>query len=248
MAMVDPYVECLKYAVIVELDGTEYNNPPAVDHETSRATYRLEAGNLTAWPKGNYATERDALEAIQPDLDAWESSADLERAVGELRFRFTGSTIKDRAPAPSAPGQLQAHAVLSSGIHTVSATLRVQRKRATYPSPPVAFDMTSETVQALMARYRRWKAGAQDLEHFAYYVAVLLRYDSQWQISDNVLGKLQTLSSYKGGPHSSRKPNPQPLSDLERRWMEVAIVAIIKQVAAVEAYAQPKQLTMGDLP
>lgn len=246
--MIDPYVESLRYEVVAELDGTEYYDPPPVDHETNRAIYRLEDGTLTVWPKGDFATEHEACAAVQPDLDAWESSADLDRAVGELRFRFAGSTIKDRAPPPYTPGQHHAYGVLHSGISTLSASVRIVRKRGTYPLPPPAFDMASEVVQALMARYRRWKAGAQDLEHFAYFVAVLLRNDDQWGISDNVLQTLQKLSSIKGGPHSSRKPDVQPLSSMEQRWMEAAIVALIKQVAAVEAGAQPEQLTMGHLP
>jgi hypothetical protein len=67
-----------------------------------------------------------------------------------------------------------------------------------------------------------------------------------------VLKQLGNVTTKRGGPLEARKFDKgndlTPLTPTEREWVEEAIKAIIHQVAAVEAGAQPEQLTLDKLP
>lgn len=98
--MHDPHVKAVYYTVSPEQEDVEYKDPPPVDWETDLATYRLEDGHLTAWPKGHYASAREASDALRSELDAWEAHADLIHGPRGLRFKYADADLVDRDPPP----------------------------------------------------------------------------------------------------------------------------------------------------
>lgn len=239
-------VKSLVFSAGPEADGVVYRDPPIVKWETSRGRYRLEDGQLTVEPMERHATAVEARAAVQPDLDAWEAFADLGSGIGELRFHLRSVSIESGTENSEVCGDIGGAADFLVGEKTKPA----------YPSPPTDFNADSEIVRSLMARYREWKAGRQTLEGVAYFSYRLLRRDfdsesgaaGQWRISANVMGTLNTLSSRRGGSMTARKPDAEPFGAGELAWLERALPAIILQVAAVEAGAEPEVLTKAALP
>lgn len=257
--MRDPHVEAVYYDAGPEHEGVEYRDPPPVDWETDLATYRLDDGVLTAWPKDHYATSREAQEALRPELEAWEAHVDLTKGRGKLRFTYKDADLADRDPPP--PGSVvhvlavgNASAVASAeGVHVVVGCSQ-------YPGPPEFTRIDTDAVRDLLARYRQYQDGREPFASMAY--AVMTRIEARagsrseaakrYNISQSVLNRLGGLvSTGRGGPLEVRKfkrDGADPMDVGDRAWLQKAVPAVIRQVASVEAGADPARLTATDLP
>jgi len=76
----------------------------------------------------------------------------------------------------------------------------------------------------------------------------------RYRIGRRVLRKLGELTGSVGGPREARKMNRRgvnrPLSDLERRWIEAVVPALIRRVGEYDfdQHAPWREITMADLP
>ncbi|MDZ7853504.1 MAG: hypothetical protein U5L98_12895 [Halomonas sp.] len=131
--MRDPHVEALYYSVNSDLEDVEYGEPSPVEWDAERAQYRIEAGNLTARPKGHYSSAREARAALQPELDAWEAHVDLTKELGALRFRYKDAKLIDLDPPPPGAKIVMCSSVLESASARVEArTTRVRHFQADF--------------------------------------------------------------------------------------------------------------------
>lgn len=258
-----PHVESLYFDLILSRKNDRFDNPPPVDWAPShgQARYRLENGVLIAWPSDHFATVDAARALVRPDLDAWESTAELELGVGAIQFRYRHATIIDRAPPKMKDDQgsfrkVTARDSLGLGLIERATVTRIYHS---YPALPGAFNAEADIVRDLMARFRQ--QAREPLLSMVY--AMLSRIESEaggrksattrYRIEQSVLRKLGDLSSEgRGGPLEARKfkagIKSAPLSASERQWLQEAIRAVIRQVAAVEAGTEPNILTMENLP
>lgn len=254
--MSDPHVEALYYSADSECEGVEYRNPAPVEWDAEKAHYQLEEGKLTAWPKGHYATVEEAKEALLPELEAWQAYVDLTKEVDSLRFRYKDADIIDRAPPQPGHKIVPVRTANVSARALAAGNYKVVRN---YPEPPLFTRVDTEIVRDLMARYRQYREGRELFSTMAY--AALTRIivkagnkeaaAQRYNISLPVLKKLSRLTSTgQGEPLSVRKftqDGTVPMSPEDQQWLQKAVVAIIIQVAAVEAGDNPKKLTMASV-
>lgn len=255
--MRDPHVEALYFDLIPAQQAVTFSNPPPREWVPNhgRAKYRLEDGTLTAWLLVHTQNEEQARALVWPDLEAWEAAVELELNFAAIRFRYRSARIIDRDPPAHPWGEV----AIKEESDTLAAFFGVQKVGLPeYPAPPAAFNAESEIVRDLMARYRQ--RAHEPLLSLAYALYTRVTYRaagsdsaaSKFRISRSVLNTLSRISSTRGGPLEARKFDEQndltPLTPAEREWVDKAIRAIILQVAAVEAGAEPELLAMDKLP
>lgn len=246
--MNDPHVISLKYKVI-EADSIEFNDPPDVDIDTPDFRGRLSKGILTLEPKEHFESEAQVRPRADDYVRSWEIDAGLQSGRSVFHFRFEGSHIEDRQPAP---GTRSIH--LSDHMH-MSDTVRVEKISPAYPAPPHDFQLTTE-VEVLWNRYCRYVEGRELLLGMAYFCLSFLegneknkrkKAEKRCGIDLDVLKKLGDLTANRGDNATARKfkTPPTPLSSNEQTWIESAIKAIIQHLAIRK---QGQILKMTDLP
>ncbi|MGE5445137.1 MAG: hypothetical protein ACM3SR_11145 [Ignavibacteriales bacterium] len=210
--MNDPHVVAIKYRV-VEGDSIEFTDPPDVDIDTPEFRGRLSKGVLTLEPKQHFGSEAQVRPLADVFIQGWEVAAGLQYGRPDFRFRFEGSQIEDREPAP---GTRSLH--LSEHMH-LSDTLHIKRIYNTYPVPVEEFQVTPE-VEVLWDRYCRFVEGREPLLAMAYFCLSFLERGNRTQaaqhygIQSDVLSKLGELTSTRGDKATARKlsSSTKPLS------------------------------------
>jgi hypothetical protein len=254
-----PHVEYLVYSASPENERVEYQAPPPQEFEIDFGRFRLMDGELKIWPRERFGSSGEARAAVQPFLDAWEATADLDRGVGELRFRFKSASL-------SSTGEGYYSNILTGKFRTLSAKPDVIVREDYPPHLPYPFNAESEIVRDLLARYRQHARGQEPEQSMANAVLTRVlqtgKHDegemreqaaSRYRIAKGVLSKLSELVSGKyGTPETVRKFDkqdpPTPMSQAQAAWLKAVIPAIVRQVAAVEAGATPDILSMASLP
>ncbi|MGH7791625.1 MAG: hypothetical protein ACREOB_04845, partial [Thermodesulfobacteriota bacterium] len=216
------------------------------DIDTSDFQGRLSKGGLTLEPKQHFESEAQVCPLADKFIQGWEVAAGLQYGRPDFRFRFEGSHIEEREPAP---GTRSLH--LSEHGH-MTETLHIKRIYNTYPVPPEEFQVTPE-VEVLWDRYCRFVEGREPLLAMAYFCLSFIERGNRTQaaqhysIQSDVLKKLGELTSTRGDKATARKlsSTTEPLSSSEATWIESAIKEIIKHLATL----RPGQiLKMTDLP
>ncbi len=100
--MNDPHVEELVYHIETG-EGLNFQDPPPIEDETDAFRMTLEDGVATFSMKEHYATEKEARQAVEGYLRAWELDVALEYDGSKLRFVFDRWKIVDRDPPPPPP-------------------------------------------------------------------------------------------------------------------------------------------------
>jgi hypothetical protein len=255
----DPHVEALHYKLVLD-DGVSFAKGAApVTRQLPGFTVRLADDELTVTMHDHYSTEQDARRAVDGYLRAWRAHASLATNRAEFEFKFTRSEIVDlNPPPPPPPGSATVIGVTAIASAEAFGTLTLHTTRAAYPEPPTGFALDPDT-ETLWNRWQGYIEGREPLGSMAYACLTVLQRtggragaSARFGISDNVLGKLATLSTETGDLATVRKVTPRlrPRTDAEQVWLEAAVKALVSragEVAAAPGATRP-QLTMSDLP
>ncbi len=252
--MRDPHVERLHFR-IEPPEGVRYDNPQPLTFTNNLGRFDAREGSLTVEPVDHFASQKDALAALEPFLREWEISAALDANAERLHFAFVRAEVVDRAPSPTAhvmvaePGGM----LIVGGEATFTVTKR------SYPPPPAAFRLTPEVQQAY-GRWRDYRAGRERLLPTGYFVLTVaerLAGDRKaaartFNIEEGVLHKFGELTSTKGDAASARKAPKHgqfaPLSGEEEAWLHETIRRVIKRLGEHASGAPLALLRMSDLP
>ena len=238
--MNDPRVIALHYRVRHH-DRVDYSEAgPLV---ASTPEFRLEVRDQEArfefeppYPR----TVEEARGIVEPFVRNWEFDAGLSHDPGYFKLKFKSATRE----ASSGTG------FRGFGYGSLEVSLEVVKAIArptTYPELPSGIDSAHDDVQFLLLRYERFKARKALLPDFAYYCYTKIccngRDDAadRYKVSRNLLERISKLSSREGGPDSRKASKTEPpLTQDERRWLERAVVRLIRRVA--EYHANPDSL------
>jgi hypothetical protein len=248
--MNDPHVVSLTYR-LVETEFIKFNDPPDVQIDTPDFQGRLSKDMLKLEPKEHFASEAEVRPIADDFVRGWEIAAGLATGRPVFDFRFEGSHVEDREPAPGT------RSIHISDHMQMSGTVKVEKISPAYPDPPEDFHLTPE-VEMLWNRYCRFIEGGELFLSMGYFCLTFLenrftgsdkrrQAASGYGIDIDVLNKLGELTSTRGDDATARKAAgvPTPLSGREEAWINEAIKAIIKQLAIVQT---GQILRMSDLP
>lgn len=267
--MNDPQVEELIYH-IEPGEGLRFKDPPPIEDETDAFRMTLANGVATFSMKEYYSTERDARQAVDGYLRAWELDVALQHDSYHLRFMFDRSSIIDRAPLPPPPpGTPQTIQVEAAVVSTAVPSVTLVVDRRYYPRPPSDF-VASTDATTMWEQYERYKQGRDRLLPMAYSCLARLEHRARthpakgtkrhkaarmYWVDYEVLDKLGELTNTLGDEVEARKVTPQGQlrapTDQEVKWIpEGALRCLIRRVGQYAAGPQRDwpQLTMADLP
>jgi hypothetical protein len=255
----DLHVVSLQYS-LKPSERHSYQNPPPVAFERDVARFSLSEGTLTCEMKTHFSTVPDACAAVDPILRAWEVDSDLRHNRGALRFKFSGADIIERSPCP--PGVVRGNAYITLPGLTVSGQLSVlPTTSARYPEPPPDGFLLTPDAKSILDRYYGYLAGREPLLAMAYFCLTVIevicgggkrqqhrtRALSEYQIDQNVLDTLGTLTSEHGDRLSARKASADnPLTASERAWLDATVKKLIWQLGTPKAART--LLKVSDLP
>lgn len=242
--MNDPHIVALNYRIehgsSVDYDRASplYHSEDAFDIHVGRDSVRLAM-------KQHYATETEALEAVEGYIRAWEHLAALQYGPDEFRLVFDRAEIEDRDPAP---GVEHAGAIHLRENISLSETVTFHVSRSEYPQPPSTRMEFSGGVKLMFDRYVRYRARRGYLTEMANFCLTVLE-DSvraskgrrratarHYGIDYRVLDEIGRLCSNKGGAEARKAQGVgQELNGQERQFLEEAVKAIIRRAAEVAA-------------
>jgi hypothetical protein len=248
----DLRVETLSYALDTEPEQSFAEDAAPVTLGTDAFEARLAAGTLIVNMKADIASEAEARELVEPHLRAWELDADLSYGRPLFRFRFTGSSIVNRA-APPGIHDLRINATVEA-----STAVALQVTRTAYPQPPVTALVVTPEVEILRDRWDRYARGGDRLLTMAYYCLTLVenvygdgsrrKAANALRISRNVLSALGRITGRAGVTHGRKfSPTDQPLTPEEEAWVKAAVAAMIRRAAEVAAVDDRESLPILDL-
>ena len=228
------------------LDFTATSFPKEAD--LGRFSCRVEEEKLTAVPTEHYADPEDAAAALERELQAWESYAEL---VTGVRFAFSLEMVKViDLDAPEDERD-------ESGYSTVRSELRVRynvkNSPEVFPDPPPFRYVETEVISRLKRVLRGQRDGGYPLLGAAYDILtdLVVRYgqgDSRdaaerLNVSHNVLQELSKLSA-SDDPVRRRalKDNPRggPLTDDQVGWVSRLLPELVERAARIESNAPPR--------
>ena len=237
--MNDPHVVALLYRVHHH-DRVDYSRAEQLTHET--ADFRVEIKDLKARfeLKEHYASEEDARAVVEPFIRNWEFDASLSNSLGCFRLEADEAEVIDQRPSS---GIVRGRGTL--GRVTLSGLPGKGKAYANvFPPPPSGLNSAHKDVLVLFDRYERYKAGKEPLTSFAYYCGTEIEHSGGgrtgaadlYKVSSKLLTRIGKLSSTKGGAEARKaKGAGAPLTDDERRFLERAVVRLIRRVAEYHA-------------
>lgn len=246
--MDDPHVIALNYRVRHH-DRVNYTKAGPLDTRTS--DFRLEVRDKKVrfefeppYPR----TVEDARGIVEPFIRNWEFDAALSHDPGYFKLKFKSAERE----ASSGAGF---RGFIDGSLEVSLEVVKAIASPATYPAPPSGIDCAHDDVQLLLRRYERFKARKALLPDFAYYCLTKICCDGRevaadrYKVSRKLLNRISQLSSHQGGPDSRKASKTEPpLTQDERRWLERAVVRLIRRVA--EYHADPNnlcKLTVADI-
>lgn len=249
--MNDPHVATLLYRVE---HGESISYKEAEPLVLDEPAFRLEVKDKQARFElhDHYATEKDAREAIEEYIRAWEFDACLENGLDSFQLKFHKAEIVDRNPTP---GVVHFHFRTSTAQVTVTPPV----KKHSYPLPPSSISINPD-IQTMFDRYMNYRRRREPLPSMAYFcLDYLLRCagdekstSGKYRISRNVIEKIRKISSTKGGPSGARKGGgvSHELTNEESRFLEEAVEKMIRRAAekAHNPDADLPNIKMSDLP
>jgi hypothetical protein len=165
----DPHVAALHYDLLIG-PGVDFANAPPLCHSEPAFDVRLEPHKAKFTMKRHFATEQDALNVVQPFVDAWNVWTGLELLPNRFRLAYSHSEIIDRAPTPGI------HALHARNLTTHSPELgrpllTVHWNR--FPSPPPKYQVSPE-VNAMYLQFCAYSDSIVPLVHMAYFCLTVL--------------------------------------------------------------------------
>lgn len=206
----------------------------------------------------HYATQSEALEAVEGYISAWEHHAALQNGPDEFRLVFERAEIEDRDPVPGA-FHFRAEPV---HVRISVGEIGVRVSRGAYPRPPDGRMEFSSGAKLMFERYVRYRAGREYLTSMAYFCLTVLensvqsvrnRKESlrkaaarQYNVEFSVLKEIGRLCACKGGTEARKKQGAgQELDGQERRFLEEVVKAIIQGAAEVNGDPSEPRHTIG---
>ena len=250
--MNDPHVVALRFRVHHH-DRVDYGRAGPLVFEALEFIVEVKDQSARFEFKQHYASEEDARRVVEPFIQNWEFDSNLRRDPDCFRLEFEGAEIIDRRPSPGVVHGMAMPAKFTFSIPAAKGTAYAR----TYPLPPSGIDSAHRSVQVLFHRYERYKAGKEPLTSFAYYcyteIAQVKKGQtsaaSRYNVSRNLLDCISKLSSRKGGTEARKADGTEwPLTQDERRFLERAVVRLIRRVAEYHGDARclPK-ITVDDI-
>lgn len=255
--MNEPHVKTLTYKVVPAAD-VDYDRAQPIEFETTEFSAVVNSVEAVFYMKLHYSSKSEARVVVEEYLRAWEMVVGLDIQPGDLIFEFKHADIVDLAPDKANSNVLNVHSISQA---QVVDNIALHVSRGELPRPSLTFKVSPD-VETMYNRYKGYKEGKEGLLSMAYLCLTIIEAISQgrgnaakrYNISKKVLDRLGTLVSKKGGPDEARKMpkngSYEPLSSIEREWVEKAIKLLIKRVGEhdSEAETQLQQITLDMLP
>ena len=256
--MNDPHVVALNYR-IEHRSSVDYDQANPLERSEDAFDIHIEHNKARFAMKRHYASQSEALEAVEGYVRAWEHLAALQNEPHEFKLVFDGAEIADRDPTP---GVVYASAKpIHFKVSVSEATGHVSR--GTYPLPPSSRMDFSRDVKLMFDRYVGYRARRGYLTDMANFCLTILEKSVQcrkrrrkaaakhYDIEYRVLDVVGRLCSQKGGAEARKAQGvDQDLSGQERQFLEEAVKAIIRRAAEVAADPNGSRDTilLSDLP
>ncbi|MCY4079139.1 MAG: hypothetical protein OXF54_02770 [Caldilineaceae bacterium] len=256
-----PQVVALIYSV-EHRDSIDYTNASALRFgDDPKFDLTVEDNRARFEMKEHYADVGEACEAIEPFIQQWEFEAGIRRGPNSFRLRYQEAEVIDRHPSASETGVKKIRE-FGHVLSNIKAEVGIQLGEPHYPSPPPAggsVDLEDDYVVKMKIRYDQYRLGRAKLPDVAYVCIDLLeeKYEGlpaaakECGISRNVLVKIRSLSSNKGGEDSRKaKGFGDDFTREEKRFLRAALKEVIIRAAQVAADASQNipQITMADFP
>ena len=233
--MNDPHVVALRFRVHHH-DRVDYRRAGPLVFDAPEFRVEVKDQKARFELKQHYATKEEARHVVEPFIQNWEFDSSLRRDPDCFRLEFEGAEIIDRQPNPGVVHGMGMHATVKISISPAKGTAYAPA----YPQPPSGIDSAHGDVQVLFHRYERYKAGKELLTSFAYYCYTEILEGSsgeadaakRYNVSRKLLRRISELSSRKGGTEARKADGAGlPLTQDERRFLERAVVRLIRRVA-----------------
>ena len=243
--MSDQRVTALVYGIEPRPSVTYREEGPR-NYEEENFSVRIENKEVRFTMKAHYATEEEAKEAVREYIDNWEFTAGLWGGPSVFKLVYRNAKIENQKPVPS-PTRWTSTMPEATGTVTYSC-----------PPPPQSGLKITPNVQSMYDRFMGYRSDREPLLGMAYFCLTVLenrppppppqkprksrpnglraKAAKKHGIDLDVLDKIGRLSSEKGGPLEARKQagTNDPLTPSETRFLERAIVALIRRAAEVE--------------
>ena len=258
--MNDPQVVALNYTVEHGTAVSYENATPLSDCKSPEFDLTVDDNIARFELKKHYADEDEARAALEPLIRHWEFVSEIRGGPGSFRLRYTNPEIIDRNPPPPEPGVQHIRASVHLG-GTLSVKAEHTVLKTHYPPLPTGgpVDPDDDAVVKMTRQYEMYRLGRLSLAHMAYFCVTVLEEEyggrvgaaKKCGVSKNVLDKIATLASEKGG-EGARKARgaDHEFTNKEKRFLNQAVAEIIiraAQVAADDSQRHP-QITKGNLP
>jgi len=205
---------------------------------------------LVARPRGNYTSEYEARLALEPHLQSWSAKAELVDRI-PMSFHFVGSELGDRRPQPGG-GDATELVVFGAAQSQRSDSVTLIRVIGDLPAPDPRWHGESPLARDLRLRTREL-ADNSSLPAVAYamYDGIKAKYGGPGRAAVSLrvsTGLLEQVSKLSGGAKDRKPANPITLSGQQRAWLLLAMRALARRVAEVEAgIASLPILTQADI-
>jgi hypothetical protein len=249
--MNDPHVVALHYNVLIG-PGVDFANAPPLSHSEPAFHVRLQRDRAEFTMRQHFATEQDALNVVQPFVNAWNIYAGLELLPNRFWLAYSHSEIVDRSATPGVHA-LHARNFTTGSPEIGQPALTVHRDH--FPRPPTNYQ-ASPDVNAMYSQYRAHKEGGIPLAHMAYFLLTGLEEGvsrpkrknaaEKYFIHVDVLRKIGHLST-KARKFAGRHAE---LTAQEVAWLEAAAKMMIRRAGEIAANptGPHQQITMVQLP
>ena len=264
--MNDSHVQALHYWVSHD-DSVDYSGAEPQEYEDDLLYLIVRDGEVTIEPKNHYATEEEALAAIDGFLRHWEFEAAINSGSRRFSLTYAGPDIRDRNPDSPPPGIVPVRATVRLRPPTMRARVRVGRRK--YPDIPTGptLRLDDAVVQEMLIKIDRYHQGRETLPGMAYFCYTELakgvvsitgnpgnktkQVESHYSINSEVLRKVSELSSIGGGTQARKAVGAsREFTKKEEEFLIAASKAFVRRAAErASNYGKPlPMITMADLP
>lgn len=254
-------IRALNYRVLWAQD-VDYERAPRVQVKTKDFDLDLFGHEMQATIKRECFTIEQARTQVEDYLRSWEIVIGLREHPDAVHFRYESAEVEEVEIDPETR-----HHVRQGKVHfetSASLTAVPHVSRGNYPLPADPFCVDS-VVEALYARYSRYRAGRELLTSMAYFCLSVIERSAggrkeavrRYRIAKTVLDRLGFYCSEKGSKKEARKaPKTHnrlafiPLSDEQREWLLATVKLVIRRAGEVAACPNGTldEITMQDLP